>query len=156
MGCPCGSGPPSSSCLGGARFDLLAFLFQAHVGRSTQQRRGGRYCSRSASTHQGSASSGSFTPKRDREMVCLVSTLWGGSLPGVCWDQAVWQEKQWHSSPILSLSPPVSRREHLPVTFVCQPSSPPSVLAFLRVTLFSALSSGTSLQLLSCAPHPHS
>ena len=77
MGCPCASGPPSSSCLGAARSDLLAFLFQAHVGRSTQQRRGGGFCSRSASTRQGSASSGSFTPRRDRVMVCLVSTLRG-------------------------------------------------------------------------------
>ena len=60
-------------------------------------------------------------------------------MPGVCWDQAAWQAKHWHSSPVLSLSLPLSRREHLPVTFVCQSSSPPSVPAFLRVTLFSAL-----------------
>lgn len=39
----CDSSPPMTSCPGATHFDLLAFLFQAHVGRSAQQRRGGGY-----------------------------------------------------------------------------------------------------------------
>ena len=87
------------SCLRTTGFDFLAFLFQAHVGRSTQQGRGGGYCSQSASTCQGSASSGSCTPKRDRMTVGLASTLWGSSLPGVCWGWAAGQEEIQPSSP---------------------------------------------------------
>ena len=137
------------SCLRTAGFDFLAFLFQAHVGRSTQQRRGGGYCSQSASTCQGSASSGSCTPKRDRMTVCLVSTLWGqffawcvlglGSVAG---------RNPAQQPPMLHLSPPLSQEGHLPVTFLCRSSSPLSLPSFLRLTLFSALSFGSNLQVV--------
>lgn len=137
------------SCLRTAGFDFLAFLFQAHVGRSTQQRRGGGYCSQSASTCQGSASSGSCTPKRDRMTVCLVSTLWGqffawcvlglGSVAG---------RNPAQQPPTLHLSPPLSQEGHLPVTFLCRSSSPLSLPSFLRLTLFSALSFGSNLQVV--------
>ena len=125
-------------------------MFQAHVGRSTQQRRGGGYCSQSTSTCQGSASSGSYTPERDRMAVCLVSTLWEQFLAwSVLGSGSVAGRNPAPHPPVLHLSPPLSQEGHLPVTFICQSSSPLSLPSFLRLTLFSALSFRTNLQVIA-------
>ena len=109
-----------SSCLRAPGSDFLAFLFQAHVGRSTQQRRGGGYCSQSTSTCQGSASSGSCTPERDRMAVCLMSTLWEQFLAwSVLGSGSVAGRNPAPQPPVLHLSPPLSQEGHLPVTFIC-------------------------------------
>lgn len=145
-----------SSCLHAAGFDFLAFLFQAHVGRSTQQRRGGGYCSQSTSMCQGSASSGSCTPKRDRMMVCSVSTLWGqlfawcvlglGSVAG---------RKPAQQPPTLHLSLPLSQDGvtcDLPVSVLL-----PSFSAILFTADFVFCTQlWEQFTSRSCAPHPYS
>lgn len=81
--------------------------------------------------------------------VCSVPTLWGqlfawcvlglGSVAG---------RNPAQQSPTLHLSLPLSQEGQLPVTFLCQSFSPLSLPSFLRLTLFSALSFGSNLQVI--------
>lgn len=66
----------------------------------------------------------------------------------MCWGWAAWQEESQPSSPPRCTSVSRSLRTELPVTFLCQSFSPLSLPSFLRLTLFSALSFGSNLQVV--------
>lgn len=145
-------GPPLPPYLGTTLCDL-AFLLQAHVGGSAQQRRGGGYCSQSASTCQSSQSLGFFTRKRDRMAVSLVLTvpsrcaLGLGSMAGDAPAPQPPSEPGFLSCAVGITCPLAACDLRASLLF------PPS---FLQLTLFSPLSSGTNLQVLFRPPHPYS
>lgn len=58
------------------------------------------------------------------------------------------RKKSSPAAPALHLSPLLSQEGHLPVTFLCQSSSPLSLPSFLWLTLFSALSFGSNSQVV--------
>ena len=58
------------------------------------------------------------------------------------------RKKSSPAAPALHLSPLLSQEGHLPMTFLCQSSSPLSLPSFLWLTLFSALSFGSNSQVV--------